>query len=107
MPTAIADQVDPFQRVTAAVTAPLRVLPATRSPFVSTVSACTSAFTPAPSADQLVPSQRATRLALTPPALVKSPPATRSPFGSIVRHFTSLFAPRPSADQFVPSQRAT
>jgi hypothetical protein len=37
---------------------------------------------PLPSADQLVPFQRAMRDALTPPAEVKLPPATSSPFGS-------------------------
>src|SRR5262245_66021167 len=63
-------------------------------------------FVPEPSADQLVPFQRAMLEALTPPANVKVPPATRSPFGSVIRAATPPFVPEPSADQLVPSQRA-
>jgi len=41
-----------------------------------TASASTALFMPVPKGDQAVPFQRAILLALTPPAVVKSPPAT-------------------------------
>jgi hypothetical protein len=55
----------------------LKLPPATMSPFGSVVRALTKAtvvpdqLSPEPNADQLVPSHRAMRLALTPPTLVK------------------------------------
>ena len=54
------------------------------SACASFVSAQTAPLIPEPSADHLVPYQRAMLEALPPPAEVKSPPATRSPFGSVV-----------------------
>src|SRR6185503_10303088 len=88
--------------------------PATRSPFGSTAKAPTNgpktSDIPDPSADQLMPFQRAMRLALTPPAVVNPPPATTSPLGVVARARTQSFtpepSPEPSADQLVPFQRA-
>ena len=80
--------------------------PATRSPFESVVSANTEPFVPEPNADQLVPSQRAMQLGLTPDGDQKAPPATRSPFGSVVSAYTARFVPEPSADHLMPSHRA-
>jgi hypothetical protein len=54
---------------------------ATNVPSLRAASACTTPFIPAPSADQEVPFQRATRPHGTPPAVVNLPPATTSPFG--------------------------
>src|SRR5688572_17073353 len=66
---------------------------------------------PPPSADQLVPFQRAMRFAARPPALVKSPPATSA--GPLPSSWTAsasteadAFIPLPSADQAFPSHCA-
>ena len=72
----------------------------------STAKESTASDIPVPKADQALPFQRATRLALTPPAVVKWPPAytllpdTTSPL-------TRSFIPEPSADQMLPFHRAT
>src|SRR6187549_2084996 len=61
---------------------------------------------PVPSADHTAPSQLATKFALVPPAVEKSPPANRSPFGSVVRARTGASMPVLSVDHAAPSHRA-
>ena len=72
----------------------VKVPPANRSPFVASARDETRWYgvaSPAPSADQAVPFQRATLAAATPPATSKEPPATTSPFGSRTRLATSPY----------------
>src|SRR5262245_66072831 len=91
-------------------TAPLTTVNAPQaktSPFGSVVRTLTKLFIPEPSADQLVPFQRAMRFAFTPPAVVNSPPATKSPFGSIVRATSRMEITEPSADQRAQDQGAS
>ena len=60
---------------------------------------------PLPSVCHVAPFQRAIRLTVTPPAVVKPPPAISSPLKT-VRARTSPFIPLPSGCQLVPFQRA-
>src|SRR5258706_5752218 len=85
--------------------------PTTTSPPASTDSAFTrwndGPATPAPSGLQTLPFQLAIELALTPPAVVKSPPAITSPLGRTATAFTVTGMPLPRADQVLPFQPAT
>src|SRR6266487_3400705 len=56
-------------------------------------SAVTELLRPEPTADQLVPFHRATRLAKTSPTMVKSPPMNRLPEASTTAAETAPFAP--------------
>src|SRR5688572_20210586 len=64
---------------------------------------------PVPSDDQLVPFQRAIRLAVMPPALPKPPPTNSAgplPSSWTTSAFAPPLRPAPSADQLKPFQRA-
>src|SRR5262245_15052918 len=113
VPDPSGDQATPSQRAMWFALTPPAVVnapPATRSPFGRTARAYTFGGENKPNieaiGDQVVPSQRAMAVAITPPATKKEPPATRSPFGRTARADTSWSVPVLSVDQLVPSQRA-
>jgi hypothetical protein len=78
-------------RAALAPLAPLTKLPPTSSvPSGATARQLTTCDTPDPRADQLMPFQRAMKLAGAPSIVLKSPPTTRSPLGITARAFPAL-----------------
>src|ERR1043165_9935229 len=93
------DQFVPSQREMVPVRVPLllSLLLAINSPLGRTASR-PALGKPAPKACHDIPSQRATPLAETPPAMEKRPPATRSPPGRTHKALTDPFVPVPRPD---------
>jgi hypothetical protein len=113
------DHATPSQRATcSAAVGPDPVKPPTaiRSPFGrmsrsrtpgSSTGVAAAGVSPAPSGDQALPSQRATRLAGTPPACVNVPPANRSPPVPTTRlSIAPPATPAPSGCQAMPFHAA-